>query len=135
MHMADLPSQDPNRDMRTQWENLEFDVSLGQSSGDIGVREGGSASPTGEGVVHAAIRGAHGAGGKGHHYQMALLDRVYDAGRLITIMDHRAAEFQQVIEELKSDGGPGYVATAKQWAVATEQRAIDLQADSDKLMA
>ncbi|RWV89175.1 hypothetical protein GW17_00048694 [Ensete ventricosum] len=33
---------------------------------------------------------------------MALLDRVHDAGWLVTIMDHHAANLQQEIENMKS---------------------------------
>ncbi|RRT45835.1 hypothetical protein B296_00021023 [Ensete ventricosum] len=66
---------------------------------------------------------------------MALLDRVHDASRLMTIMDHRATNFQQEIEELKSGSGPKQVAAVEQQAIAIEQRVTDLQADNEKLMA
>ncbi|RWV94478.1 hypothetical protein GW17_00042979 [Ensete ventricosum] len=52
----------------------------------------------------------------GHHYQMALLDRVHDIGQLVTIMDHNAANLQQEIENLKSGSGPKQVATAEERA-------------------
>ncbi|RWW86980.1 hypothetical protein BHE74_00004220, partial [Ensete ventricosum] len=58
-----------------------------------------------------------------HHYQMALFDHVHDAGRLVTIMDHRATNFQQEIEELKSEGSPKAVAVA------------NLKKENEKLLA
>ncbi|RRT84341.1 hypothetical protein B296_00003616 [Ensete ventricosum] len=62
-------------------------------------------------------------GMQSHHYQMALFDHVHDAGRLVTIMDHRATNFQQEIEELKSGGSPKAVAVA------------DLKKENEKLLA
>ncbi|RWV78144.1 hypothetical protein GW17_00060933, partial [Ensete ventricosum] len=39
------------------------------------------------------------------HVQMALFDRVHDAGWLITFMDYRITSLQQEIDTLKSGGG------------------------------
>ncbi|RZS27566.1 hypothetical protein BHM03_00061059 [Ensete ventricosum] len=63
-----------------------------------------------------------------HHYHMALFDRIHDAGQLVTIMDHRATNFQQEIEELKSGGGPEAM-------VVAEQQATDLKKENEKLLA
>ncbi|RRT83807.1 hypothetical protein B296_00008345 [Ensete ventricosum] len=40
------------------------------------------------------------------HFQMALFDRIHDAGRLITFMDYRISQLQQELDALKSGGGP-----------------------------
>ncbi|RRT55207.1 hypothetical protein B296_00038611 [Ensete ventricosum] len=50
-------------------------------------------------------------------------------------MDHRAANFEQEIEELKSGGGLEVVAMAEQWAITAERRATDLRGENEKLLA
>ncbi|RRT35742.1 hypothetical protein B296_00045033 [Ensete ventricosum] len=59
------------------------------------------------------------------HFQMALFDRVHDAGRLITFMDYRIKQLQEELDALKSDGGPEAVAKA-------EGRASELQEELEK---
>ncbi|RRT54686.1 hypothetical protein B296_00043440 [Ensete ventricosum] len=44
----------------------------------------------------------------GHHYLMALLDKVHDAGRLVTIMGNRASLLEVEIDMLKTEGDPEY---------------------------
>ncbi|RRT71570.1 hypothetical protein B296_00001781 [Ensete ventricosum] len=56
------------------------------------------------------------------------MDRVYDVGRLITIMDRRAAIYQQEIEELKSRADLEAIATV-------EQQAVELLTMNKKLKA
>ncbi|KAJ8467302.1 hypothetical protein OPV22_029854 [Ensete ventricosum] len=51
---------------------------------------------------------------KSQHFQMALVDRVHDAGRLITFMDHRVKQLQEELDVLKSKGGPEAVAEAEE---------------------
>ncbi|RRT52079.1 hypothetical protein B296_00039078, partial [Ensete ventricosum] len=53
---------------------------------------------------------------QGQHFQMALVDRVHDAGRLITFMDHRVRQLQEELDALKSRGGPEAVAEAEERA-------------------
>ncbi|RZS28286.1 hypothetical protein BHM03_00061841 [Ensete ventricosum] len=50
----------------------------------------------------------------GHHYQMALLDRVHDVGRLVTHMGNRASLLEAEIEKLKTEGDPEQLAAARQ---------------------
>ncbi|KAJ8470140.1 hypothetical protein OPV22_024483 [Ensete ventricosum] len=52
----------------------------------------------------------------GQHFQMALVDRVHDAGRLITFMDYRVKQLQEELDALKSRGGPEAVAEAEEHA-------------------
>ncbi|RWV81422.1 hypothetical protein GW17_00057161 [Ensete ventricosum] len=59
------------------------------------------------------------------HFQMALFDRVHDAGRLITFMDYRISQLQQELDALKSGQGPEAVAKA-------EERASELQQELEK---
>ncbi|RWW70076.1 hypothetical protein BHE74_00022282 [Ensete ventricosum] len=62
----------------------------------------------------------------GHHYQMALLDRVHDAGRLVTLMGNRASHHEAEVAKLKLEGDPEQLATAR-------QQVDELQADNAKL--
>ncbi|RWW41127.1 hypothetical protein BHE74_00053406, partial [Ensete ventricosum] len=50
----------------------------------------------------------------GHHYQMALLDRVHDVGRLVTHMGNQASLLEAEIEKLKTEGDPEQLAAARQ---------------------
>ncbi|RRT81452.1 hypothetical protein B296_00000578 [Ensete ventricosum] len=71
----------------------------------------------------------------GYHYQMALLDRVHDVGRLVTIMGHRATGLREEIENLKYGCDPEQVAMAKQQSNEVERQAAGLKVDNKKLMA
>ncbi|RWW81583.1 hypothetical protein BHE74_00010006 [Ensete ventricosum] len=63
-----------------------------------------------------------------HHYMMALIDHVYGARRLITIVDHWVVGFLKEIEDLKFGAGPEAIATA-------ERQAAELLAMNEKLKA
>ncbi|RWW77822.1 hypothetical protein BHE74_00013978 [Ensete ventricosum] len=63
----------------------------------------------------------------GHHYQMALLDRVHDVG-LVTIMGNRASHLEVEIKKLKSEGDLEQLAAA-------HQRVVELQANNAKIMS
>ncbi|RWW82690.1 hypothetical protein BHE74_00008834 [Ensete ventricosum] len=69
---------------------------------------------------------------QGHHFQMALFDRVHDAGQLIIIMDYQIANLQQEIEALKSGGGPEVVATTKERVAKLEKEVKKLKAKRDE---
>ncbi|RWW51122.1 hypothetical protein BHE74_00042560 [Ensete ventricosum] len=47
------------------------------------------------------------------HFQMALFDRVHNAGRLITFMDYRIKQLQEELDALKSDRRPEAIAKAE----------------------
>ncbi|RWW14473.1 hypothetical protein GW17_00021756 [Ensete ventricosum] len=124
------------------------------------VREGGPSSAASEGIVYAPLRGASCPSNKGnglgkcnsvstfltaltvssdvwrlvqgHHFQMALFDRVHDAGQLIIIMDYQIANLQQEIEALKSGGGPEVVATTKERVAKLEKEVKKLKAKRDE---
>ncbi|RRT47771.1 hypothetical protein B296_00041746 [Ensete ventricosum] len=59
------------------------------------------------------------------HFQMALFDKVHDAGRLITFMDYRIKQLQEELDALKSNGGSKAIAKA-------EERASKLQEELEK---
>ncbi|RWV79659.1 hypothetical protein GW17_00059178 [Ensete ventricosum] len=62
----------------------------------------------------------------GHHYQMTLLDRVHDAGCLVTLMGNRASHLEAEITKLKMEGDP------EQQTIAWQQ-VVELQVDNAKL--
>ncbi|RWW20782.1 hypothetical protein GW17_00015083 [Ensete ventricosum] len=62
----------------------------------------------------------------GHHYRMALLDRVHDVSHLMTIMGNRMSLLEAKIDKLKTEGDPEQL-------VATRQQVDELQADNAKL--
>ncbi|RWW76744.1 hypothetical protein BHE74_00015144 [Ensete ventricosum] len=62
----------------------------------------------------------------GHHYQMALLDRVHNSGRLVTHMGNRASLLEVELKKLKKEKDPEQLTLAR-------QRVDELQADNAKL--
>ncbi|THU58954.1 hypothetical protein C4D60_Mb03t19920 [Musa balbisiana] len=62
----------------------------------------------------------------GHHYAAALMDRVRDAGRVITALGARNAELRKQLGEVRAGAGPEAVA-------AVEQRALGLEAEVERL--
>ncbi|RRT79652.1 hypothetical protein B296_00023478 [Ensete ventricosum] len=57
---------------------------------------------------------------------MALLDRIYDSGRLVTHMRNRASLLKAELEKLKLERDPEQLARARQWV-------DELKADNTKL--
>ncbi|RZS23593.1 hypothetical protein BHM03_00056559 [Ensete ventricosum] len=68
------------------------------------------------------------------HFQMALFDRVHDAGRLITFMDYRISHLQQELDALKSGGGPEAVAKAEERASELEQELEKTKQERDETL-
>ncbi|THU44451.1 hypothetical protein C4D60_Mb02t07510 [Musa balbisiana] len=62
----------------------------------------------------------------GHHYAAALMDRVRDAGRVITALGARNAELRKQMDEVRAGAGPEAV-------VAVKQRALGLEAEVERL--
>ncbi|RZS05850.1 hypothetical protein BHM03_00036400 [Ensete ventricosum] len=58
--------------------------------------------------------------------EMTLLDRVHDAGRLVTIMGNQASLLEAEINKLKTEGDPEQLAAA-------QQQVAELQADNAKI--
>ncbi|RWW38213.1 hypothetical protein BHE74_00056572 [Ensete ventricosum] len=53
-------------------------------------------------VIHMEASAKRPIGSPGHHYQIALLDRVHDSGRLVTHMGNQASLLEVELEKLKS---------------------------------
>ncbi|RZS18092.1 hypothetical protein BHM03_00050316 [Ensete ventricosum] len=134
----------------------EFDEGVEQFIGSGGVWKGTSPSPTGAGAVHAPLGNSDGPSRQGdgpgklpdsclgnvsftlwldpnsrpfvqsQHFQMALVDRVHDAGWLITFMDYRVKQLQEELDALKFRGGPEAVAEE-------EERASGLREELEKI--
>ncbi|RZR95004.1 hypothetical protein BHM03_00023788 [Ensete ventricosum] len=62
---------------------------------------------------------------RSQHFQMALFDRVHDAGRLITFMNYRIKQLQEELDALKSNGGSEAVSKV-------EERASELREELEK---
>ncbi|RWW24009.1 hypothetical protein GW17_00011718 [Ensete ventricosum] len=110
-----------NAAMRAQWLNLTYSMKIWDNSQ--------ATSEFGRGVLHANLaKELYTLPFEGHHYQMALLDRVHDADRLVTIMGNRASHMEEEIKKLKSEGD------LEQLAIA-QQLVVELQADNAKMMS
>ncbi|RRT80126.1 hypothetical protein B296_00015581 [Ensete ventricosum] len=66
------------------------------------------------------------------HFQMALFDRVHDAGWLITFMDYRISHLQQELDALKSEGGPKVLAKAEERVSELEQELEKTKRERDE---
>ncbi|RWW01442.1 hypothetical protein GW17_00035515 [Ensete ventricosum] len=107
------------------------------------VRTRGFAPDLGKGSLHLALRDPHGPGSEanragrsclgGHHYQMALLDRVHDVGHLVTIMGNQASLLEAEIDMLKTKGDPEQLAAARQQAEELQAGNAKLKLKLDKL--
>lgn len=63
------------------------------------------------------------------HYTMALIDPMYDVGRVIERLADANSDLRQEVEELKSRPGPETVATAEQCASDLEEEVNRLKAE------
>ncbi|RRT34509.1 hypothetical protein B296_00058718 [Ensete ventricosum] len=127
----------------------ELDEGLKQLVGSGGVREGTSPPPTGAGALHAPLGGPARPSRQGdglsklltyalvvqsQHFQMALFDRVHDAGRLITFMDYRIKQLQEELDALKFDGGPEAVAKAEEGASELQEELEKTRRERDEAL-
>ncbi|RRT63519.1 hypothetical protein B296_00042656 [Ensete ventricosum] len=63
---------------------------------------------------------------------MALIDRVHDAGRVITPLGNKSDVLQKEVQKLKAGGDPDVVATAKQRASKAQSLANHLKTELDE---
>ncbi|RZS06033.1 hypothetical protein BHM03_00036616 [Ensete ventricosum] len=118
---AEVRALDLDATMRAKWPNLTYSMKIWDNSQ--------AASEFGRGVLHPNLaKELYTLPFEGHHYQMALLDRVHDADRLVTIMGNRASHMEEEIKKLKSEGDLEQLATA-------QQLVVELQADNAKMMS
>ncbi|RWW42413.1 hypothetical protein BHE74_00052067 [Ensete ventricosum] len=98
--MSDLGHQDPEKELKARWTGLKNSTKVWNNSS--------AAEEFGRGLLHPQLaRELYTLPSKvlmaraakemvlGQHFQMALVDRVHDAGRLITFMDYRVKQLKK----------------------------------------
>ncbi|RRT32675.1 hypothetical protein B296_00042868 [Ensete ventricosum] len=121
--MSDLGHQDPEKEMKARWKGLKNSTKVWNNSSVAKEFERGLLHPQ---LALFPCRASNSyCFVQSQHFQMALFDRVHDAGRLITFMDYWIKQLQEELDALKSDGGPEAVAK-------TEGRASELQEELEK---
>ncbi|RZS04954.1 hypothetical protein BHM03_00035373 [Ensete ventricosum] len=103
LHIVDWAPRDPSAAIQARWPNLSYLAKVWDDPE--------AAMEFGWGVLHSTlakdlytlpsevlIARATKQIALGHHYQMALLDRVHDLGRLVTHMGNRASLLEAEIE-------------------------------------
>ncbi|RWV93652.1 hypothetical protein GW17_00043878 [Ensete ventricosum] len=63
---------------------------------------------------------------------MALLDRVHDAGRVITLIDNKSDLLRKEVQKLKEGGNPEAVAAAERRATEAQALIENLQAELEE---
>ncbi|RZS13649.1 hypothetical protein BHM03_00045261 [Ensete ventricosum] len=151
LQMFDLGYQDPNKEMKARWRGLKNSTKIWNDSSAAEEFERGLLHPqlaqelytlpsevllarAAKEMVLVSSRhlsrrrefssysGSYDCRfAQSQHFQMALYDRVHDAGRLITFMDYHISHLQQELDALKSGGGPEAVAKAEERASELEQ--------------
>ncbi|RWW45542.1 hypothetical protein BHE74_00048611, partial [Ensete ventricosum] len=113
LYMSDLAHQDPDKAMQARWGKLKNSTKVWSDPSAVEEFERGLLHPQLMRELYTLPS------------EMALFDRVHDAGRLITFMDYRITSLQQEIDDSKSRGGPEAV-------VAVEERASELEKELEK---
>ncbi|RRT67064.1 hypothetical protein B296_00030774 [Ensete ventricosum] len=119
LQMADWAPRDSSAVMQARWPNLSYQSRVWDDPK--------AASEFDQGVLHpmlakdlytlpseVLIARAAKHIMLGHHYHMALLDRVHDSGRLVTHMGNQASLHEAELEKLRSQRDPKQLAQAKQ---------------------
>ncbi|RWW20806.1 hypothetical protein GW17_00015063, partial [Ensete ventricosum] len=104
--MSNLGHQDPEKELKARWAGLKNSTKVWNNSS--------TTEEYGRGLLHSQLaRELYTLPSEvlmaratkemvlGQHFQMALVDRVHDAGRLITFMDHRVRQLQEELDALK----------------------------------
>ncbi|KAJ8501145.1 hypothetical protein OPV22_011697 [Ensete ventricosum] len=132
--MSDLGHQDPKKELKARWAGLKNSTKVWSNSS--------AAEEYGRGLLHPQLaRELYTLPSEvlmaratkemvlGQHFQMALVDRVHDAGRLITFMDHRVRQLQEELDALKSRGGPEAVVEAEEYASRLREELEKIKAE------
>ncbi|RZS27714.1 hypothetical protein BHM03_00061232 [Ensete ventricosum] len=143
LYIADWTPKDLNVVMRARWLNLTYSANVWDNSQVASEFERGVLHPTlAKDLYMLPFEVLMAQATKqitlGHHYQMTLLDRFHDAGRLVTIMGNRASHLKEEIQKLKSEGNPEQLVIAQQQVVKLQADNLafklgypDLEVDSD----
>ncbi|RZS13567.1 hypothetical protein BHM03_00045168 [Ensete ventricosum] len=120
--MSDLGHQDPDKEMKVMWRGLKNSTEVWNDSSAAEEFERGLLHPQLVRELYTLLS------------EMALFDRVHDAGRLITFMDYRISHLQQELDALKSRGGPEAVAKAEERASELEQELEKTKRERDEAL-
>ncbi|RWW37499.1 hypothetical protein BHE74_00057365 [Ensete ventricosum] len=128
--MSDLGHQDLEKEMKARWKGLKNSTKVWNNSSAVEEFERGLLHPQLARELYtlpSEVLMARAAKEMvlSQHFQMALFDRVHDAGRLVTFMDYRIKQLQEELDAMKSNRGPEAVAKA-------EERASELQEELEK---
>ncbi|RWW50871.1 hypothetical protein BHE74_00042837 [Ensete ventricosum] len=129
--MFDLGHQDPKKELKARWKGLKNLTKVWNNSPAAEEFKRGLLHPQLARELYtlpSEVLMARAAKEMvlSQHFQMALFDRVHDAGRLITFMDYRVKQLQEELDALKSRGGPEAV-------VEAEERASELREELEKI--
>ncbi|RZR94468.1 hypothetical protein BHM03_00023157 [Ensete ventricosum] len=116
LQMADWAPRDPGAAIQARWSNLSYLEKVwvdSQAASEFG-RE--VLQPTLAKDLYTLPSEILMAQEAKQIMLMALLDRVHDAGRLVTIMGNQASLLEAEIDKLKTEGDPERLATARQQA-------------------
>ncbi|RRT60930.1 hypothetical protein B296_00016900, partial [Ensete ventricosum] len=132
LQMSDLGHQDPDKEMKARWRGLKNSTKVWNDSSTVEEFERGLLHPQlvrelymlpSEVLLARAAKEMvlvsslplsrcrkfsfyrvliNCCSVQSQHFQMALFDRVHDAGQLITFMDYRISQLQQELDSLKS---------------------------------
>ncbi|RZS06646.1 hypothetical protein BHM03_00037339, partial [Ensete ventricosum] len=134
--MSDLGHQNPEKELKARWTGLKNSTKVWNNSSAAKDSDGPSRQGDGPGKLPDSCLGKVSFTllldlnsrpfVQSQHFQMALVDRVHDAGRLITFMDYQVKQLQEELDALKSKGGPEAV-------VEVEERASVLREELEKI--
>ncbi|RWV76905.1 hypothetical protein GW17_00062357, partial [Ensete ventricosum] len=122
LQMSDLGHQDPDKEMKARWRGLKNSTKVWNDSSAAEEFERGLLHPQLAREIYMLP------------LEMALFDRVHDAGRLITFMDYWISHLQQELDALKSRGGPEAVAKAEERASELEQELEKTKRERDEAL-
>ncbi|RZS01270.1 hypothetical protein BHM03_00031093 [Ensete ventricosum] len=126
LQIVDSMPKDSNSTMRARWSNMTYLAKVWDDSQAASEFRRGVLHPNLAKELYTLPFNVLMARALKQIMLIALLDRVHDAGRLVTLMGNRASHLEAEIEKLKSEGNLEQLAMA-------EQRAIDLRANYDKV--
>ncbi|RRT41844.1 hypothetical protein B296_00046381 [Ensete ventricosum] len=104
LYMSDLAHQDLDKEMQARWGKLKNSTNVWNDPSVMEEFERGLLHPQLARELYTLPSELLLARATKEMVLMALFDRVYDVGRLITFMDYRITSLQQEINALKSEG-------------------------------
>ncbi|RRT37259.1 hypothetical protein B296_00035746 [Ensete ventricosum] len=139
LYMSDLAHQDPDKEMQARWGKLKNSTKVWNDPSTVKEFERGLLHPQLVRELYTLLSEALLAQAAkemvlNQHVQMALFDRIHDAGRLITFMDYRITNLQQEIDALKSGGGPEAIAAAEEHASELEKELEKIKRERDEAL-